>query len=166
MRAVIPFDLEMQDVTHTPHWCWAAVAVSVARYYNNPRLWTQCDVVCQQLNNDTCCAQPPPLECDLEQSLRPVLKRMGHFDYFVDGPVSFADCVAAIRDEKRPLPIRVEWQDGAGGHFIVVHGVDDEDGERLSVLDPWTGGPVVVPHAVVLNSYQNRGQWTHTYYTK
>jgi hypothetical protein len=36
-------------------WCWAAVSVSVAHYYDARSPWTRCKMVNAQTGNTTCC---------------------------------------------------------------------------------------------------------------
>src|SRR6476659_5384943 len=61
--AEIPF--QVQFVAQTS-WCWAAVTLSVARYYNTPTSWrSQCQLVNNVLNKGTCCGNGDSAECNV-----------------------------------------------------------------------------------------------------
>ncbi|HEX8456083.1 MAG TPA: hypothetical protein VF656_02080 [Pyrinomonadaceae bacterium] len=57
----LPFVMQTQK---REEWCWAAVSVSVAKFYNSQSPWRQCQLVNNQLGLANCCPSGGPAECD------------------------------------------------------------------------------------------------------
>ena len=159
-------DFRMERQTQS-QWCWAAVAVSVTRFYQPSSNITQCRVANRELGTDVCCADPPA--CNQDNTLDTTLRTVGHLRAFEGGPLSFPP----VRDEinaGRPLGCRIGWLDG-GGHFVVIHGVStDQSGASVkrwvAVEDPLFG-----PSDYLINDFtsayrQGEGEWTHSYFTQ
>jgi hypothetical protein len=66
------FDVEAQQQAQ---WCWAAVAVSVASFYQPDSAWTQCGVAHAELRTTDCCTRSGP--CDRPWYLDRALQRVG-----------------------------------------------------------------------------------------
>lgn len=154
----LAFDCERQTQSQ---WCWAAVAVSVARYYSSRTGWSQCALVRAELHRATCCEDGAA--CDQPWYLDRALARVGHSDGGIAaGALSFAEITAEV-DAREPIGVRIGWRSG-GGHFIVIEGYSRADG-LVEVEDPIEGHAQMTYEALV-GDYGGAGAWTHTYRTR
>jgi hypothetical protein len=159
----LPFNMETQLQSE---WCWSAVAVSVARFYQPSSTITQCDLAQLELNND-CCADPSA--CNQQNTLETSLNSVGHFNEMVFSPLAFDETDNEI-DGKRPVGCRIGWFLG-GGHFVIIHGTATESSggsakQWVAVADP-KFGPADYLIGDFTNAYrQGEGEWTHSYLTQ
>lgn len=155
----LAFDCERQRQSQ---WCWAAVSVSISRYYRPASAWTQCALVSAELDQPGCCEDGRP--CDEPWYLERALARVGHSDGgLAAGALSFPEIKAEI-DAGRPIGVRIGWQ-GGGGHFVVIEGYSREEDGLLEVEDPLEGHAQVTRDAL-RHRYGGSGEWTHTYRTR
>jgi hypothetical protein len=158
------FNMETQERTQ---WCWAAVAVSVSRFYQPSSTFTQCRVANLELNTDVCCADLSA--CNLDNPLETALDKVGHFRDIEFEPLPFADVESEIT-AVHPVGCRIGWF-GGGGHFVVIHGASVDTGGAamkrwVAVADPLYG-----PSDYLINNFtsayrQGAGEWTHSYFTQ
>jgi Papain-like cysteine protease AvrRpt2 len=143
-------------------WCWAAVSTSIAHYFGATD-WTQCAVVSEELDEDSCCRNGSSKACNRPWKLDRALDRVDAFRRKEQGIPDDLDEVRREIDAGRPVGIRIGWR-GGGGHFVVIEGYrNDEYG--VAIEDPWHGASDV-PLAHLSGRYQGSGAWTHTYYTR
>jgi hypothetical protein len=152
----LTFAIQHQRQTN---WCWAAVSATVSSFYRNPR-WTQCRVVSDQLNQQSCCSNGSTGECNKPWYLDQALQRIGHLNDYASGALSWADLKQDI-DAGRPIGVRIGWATG-GGHFVAVAGYSDAG--VINVQDPWYG-QASVDYATFKTRYHGNGRWTHSYKT-
>lgn len=154
----------MQHQLHS-NWCWAAVATSVALFYNPTRKWTQCGVANRELGRKDCCAKRANGQCNAIGHLQCSLTIVGHAEQppFIKGTVPFTRAQREI-DGGRPLGVRTQWFGGDIGHFIAIVGYHTEF-EMLTVEDPTYGRSYVDYHTFCAD-YRGAGTWTHSYCTK
>jgi hypothetical protein len=158
----LTFPMERQKQTL---WCWSATAVSVHRFMNGPRNWTQCQLASAHLGVEGCCQDGSSDECNQEARLHEVLKRTGNLTYWRGTPTTVERVMAEI-DAGRPVACRVEWT-SRRGHFVVLDGYERRDGvTTVTVKDPWRRASWTRPFESFKTRYLNRGKWTHTYFTK
>jgi hypothetical protein len=174
-----PFELETQQEAQ---WCWAAVAVSVNNFLDQPGTWTQTALASQVLNL-VCSAVPNPEDpCDQAFTLHGPLAATGNlfnpggakFDQFVQ----FADLQAYWAAVPYPICVRIAWDDGSDrAHFIALAGTTAlvEGQQLVTVFDPSpTGfGPAQWDYDVLQSHYQGppmttgpKGHWTDTYFVQ
>ncbi len=160
----MPFELiEKQQKTH---WCWAAVAQSVARYYMPDKAWTQCGIVKTALNLDSCCDHPDTNEeCDRDEHLEDALDAIGCKYEAVEHALPFEQVRSEI-DADRPVCARIEWPDRTG-HFVIISGyrVMKSGRHQVMVQDPqrgasWRG------YVGFQKAYRLTGRWTATFMMK
>ena len=158
----LPFTIEKQ--LHT-QWCWAAVSVSVARFYRRWSPWTQCKVVSKERGAD-CCQDGGRSECNQPHYLDRALECTGTLGQYFDHPLTQDDVRREI-GRRSPLGCRVGWNHG-GGHFIVITGYeDDADAMRVDLDDPDPFfAASTYPWDEFLTRYRGRGTWTHSYTTR
>lgn len=160
-RRVLRFQVEHQE---QDLWCWAAVATSVAAYYDPTSHWTQCGVAETRDDCANCCADKPG--CNKPGRLEVALATVKHLDDGTAMPQPGALTFAALRDEldtDEVVGVRIGWPGGTG-HFVVVHGYD-EISAMVEVEDPWYGHQHITYDALVA-AYPGDGHWTHTYLTR
>ena len=156
-------DFRMQRQLHS-NWCWAAVATSVAMFYNPKSKWTQCRVANRNLKRRSCCGKRGR-KCNKIGHLQDSLKLVGHHETppFLKGRIPFRRAQQEI-DAGRPIGVRTQWRGGEVGHFITIVGYNTGL-EMLTVEDP-TYGKTHVHYRVFCRDYRGSGKWTHSYCTK
>jgi hypothetical protein len=156
-------DFRMQRQMHS-RWCWAAVATSIALFYDPRSKWTQCGVANRNLNVKNCCGKGVNGKCNKIghlQDVLPLVRHAGEPAYV--GKVRFNRARQEI-DAGRPLPVRTQWRDGEGAHFLAIVGYHREF-ELLTVADPLFGTSHW-HYKAFRDNYRHSGQWVNSYYTK
>jgi Papain-like cysteine protease AvrRpt2 len=157
----MPFQMETQTQTL---WCWAAVAVSIDRFFSPTAKQTQCQVAQAVLkSNVKCCANPKP--CNKEEHLETALSAVGNLRQAMTRPLDF-DEVQEELDAGLPVCARIGWT-GGGGHFVTLAGYKRlrSGGIKVHVADPkW--GSSIVEFEEFRASYMGRGEWTDTFLVK
>src|SRR5688500_15920023 len=82
----LPFAMETQT---RQEWCWAAVSVSVARFYKQNSPWSQCKLVNEELGLNNCCQTTIPSECNKPWYLEKGLAKVLHLAKHIQAPLSF-----------------------------------------------------------------------------
>ncbi len=167
----ISFPIERQKATN---WCWAAVGVSVSRFFNPRSHWRQCGLVKVALSRTddeskpkrpihACCTNPIPRPCNQGWFLEEALEFVGRRARWRNDTLSFKAITARI-DAHRPVCVRIEWR-GGGSHFVVISGYHINYGgiRQVDVEDPWTGHRVTVDYHDLVSNYRGMGRWTATY---
>ena len=154
-------DFAMQHQQQT-NWCWAAVATSVALFYDPASTWTQCGVANGELSRNDCCGAGANGPCNVYGFLDSSLTRVGHLDHMTGSSSTFAQVQTEINGG-RPLCARTAWA-GGGAHFLAIIGYRIRN-NMLAVDDPWYGKSDVT-YATFNSSYQGSGSWTHSYFTR
>jgi hypothetical protein len=157
-------DFCIQHQRHS-NWCWAAVATSVALFYQPAGKWTQCVVANSALGRKDCCRKGAGGTCNVIGHLQNSLTVVGHATAppHVVGTAGFDRAQAEI-DGGRPLGARTQWEGGDTGHFVTIVGYHRVV-ELLTVDDPLYGRSHV-DYRTFCTDYRGSGTWTHTYYTK
>lgn len=156
--AVLNFNMQHQLQSE---WCWAAVSVSVAHYYDAHSSWTQCRMVNAQKGLATCCQNGGSDDCNQPGFLDDALTRAGHLNSETGGTTAI-DTVLEDLTAANPVCIRIGWS-GGGGHFIAATGAEDPD---IMMVDDPIYGHSVLTYNTLANDYQGSGSWTNSYYTK
>ena len=139
---VLDFEIQQQERTN---WCWAAVAASVARYYDPHSKFTQCSVASGELGHD-CSTGGKPDPCNVYGYLMSSLFRVGHFEKWVaQRPATTGEIEGEI-GQGRPLCARIVWN-GGGAHLVAISGYAGQNvaatGESsisgVAIADPWWG---------------------------
>ncbi len=156
-------DLRMQRQIHS-NWCWAAVATSVALFYNPKSKWTQCGLAKRYLHQRDCCGKHVN-GCNKQGHLQEVLPIVRHAadPAYVEGKIPFSRAQQEI-DAGRPLGVRTLWGGGEGAHFLAIIGYHSGL-KMLTVVDPFFGRSHV-HYRVFSTHYRHSGRWVDSYYTK
>ena len=148
--------------------CWAAVALSVDKYFDPGSSNTQCSVAGAVLGRG--CCPDPEVGCNEVEFLEKALDKVNRLaSWPTAGPLSFTEIKDSI-NQRIPICVRIEWRGGGEGHFVVICGYRETKEHRqfVEVLDPWFPNSIVSYHEFV-ETYQNAeradagGFWSHTY---
>jgi hypothetical protein len=145
-------------------WCWAAVAMSIARFYRpDANEITQCRIVNRTLGRSDCCFDGPGTEpCNVQARLSDALRTVGH--YAAQQEADVADACREI-DQNRPVGIFIRWS-SADGHFASICGYGDTPmGIEFVVADPRYGNRSVLASELLDGRYRGAGVWTDLYLT-
>jgi hypothetical protein len=157
----LDFNMQHQEQSQ---WCWAAVSVSVALYYEPRGAWTQCQMVNLEKGQTSCCQNGSTPQCNQPNVLDTPLARAAVLDRMTFGSVGY-DVMAEHLEAQRPIAWRIAWS-GGGGHFAVIEGYQRHGGEWVAIDDPWWGQSDVAVSTLTGGLYQGSGTWTHTYLTR
>ena len=162
---LLPFTMQPQAQTN---WCWAAVAVSVAAFFDAATRATQCSLANGELRRQDCCGKGGGRSCNLYGYLASALNRVGRLRVWRPSRAATPNEMQAEVDGSRPLCLRIAWASG-GAHFLALIGYLP-DGvapirNLVMVADPrW--GVSVLPYDVLRKAYRQEGRWTDTYFTR
>lgn len=146
-----------------PNWCWAAVSVSIAVFYDPKSLWKQCLLANKLLVQTTCCQDGSSNECDEPWYLGKALDEIGLLDNMVSEAVSFKVIEEQINQGK-VICAAITWNVSHGGtHFVAISGYGDN--ENLIIKDP-VFGAAQLDYNTFKTKYKKLGKWTYTYLTK
>jgi hypothetical protein len=160
LQGNIPLTVQIQQETY---WCWAAVSVSVALYYNASAGWTQCGMAEAEMKQDSCCKKGSSDECNQFWWLEVALQRTGNLAEIVNNAIDFKDVKTEI-DDKLAICSRIGWNAG-GGHYVGIKGYQELGATQwLTICDP-NCGVSNQSFPIFENSYQGKGRWTHTFRT-
>jgi hypothetical protein len=157
----MPFQMDRQEETQ---WCWAAVSVSVDRYFADTSMnLTQCRLAENVLGPGSC---SHPENFNEPRRLQEGLRIVGNLrEPPLRNPVSFKTIQREIA-ANRPVCARIAW-DGGGAHFVVIDGCTafKSGFQQLHVADP-DAGPSVVSYNELVSGYRYRGEWTDTFFLR
>jgi hypothetical protein len=144
-------------------WCWAAVSVSVDRFFFPKSVWTECAIASAELGL-TCCDEAQ--QCNQAHLLDPPLKRLQRLkEAPIPRVLSFSEIQREI-DAGNPICVRIQWTDG-GGHFLVICGYAmSVAGVNKIFLEDSFYGSSEVKYEAFLTKYQGSGTWTGTFLLK
>jgi hypothetical protein len=155
------FQIEQQAQTL---WCWLAVAVSVAHFYNQGIFLSQCGLANDLLHTNICCSngaacnQMGRLDLALAQNhnLLPPIKAAA---------ATFGE-VSQMINNNRPLGCGIRWSNGLA-HFVTIYGFsrDFNGAEWVAVADPMYGY-FDLPYQTFGLNYRGSGRWVFSYATK
>jgi hypothetical protein len=157
----------MEQQAHS-EWCWAAVGVSIERYFSPASHLKQCELANEVLGSDKSCNDQMPPELNTAEYLQNVLRHLGALHQTLEGPLAFCDIYTQIVGERLPVCAEIEWFGLLpGGHFVVVYGCPvTASGEQwVDVADPFYGFSTMLYDEFV-NSYLDDGEWAYTFLVK
>jgi hypothetical protein len=153
-------NLTMEQQCQT-EWCWAAVAVSVAKFYCPANSVKQCDIANDVLKLHDCCSANPA--CNKANPLGDALEVNDNCASIPGGTITTGQLTPEI-DNGRPVAVRVGVE--GSGHFCVIDGYYETSlGLAISIRDPLFQTSIFVFDAFKV-SYLNGGVWDDTYFTQ
>lgn len=168
MAVLSKFAIEQQAQNQ---WCWAAVSLSVFRYFNNQTFATQCALVNSVFTPpEDCCQAGSGNDCDQSWDISEVLAQYGFLAAEVGGPLDFATLQQQIETAQAPVVIRVQFDDGMTDHFMAIVGcaVDAQGNQIVYVADPSqaAGNSCQYELAGFPENYRPGCAWVNTYQTQ
>lgn len=150
------------------NWCWAAVASSVAEFYNPKTIVPQCSIANAECQRSDCCTIAGVSACDVYQFLGSSLMFVRHLDRWIPtGPVQLDEVRQEI-DGSRPLCMRTEYFLG-GAHFLTIVGYLPDDRPAVCsgylIVEDSLFGRAIVRYAKLVKGHLG-GRWTDTYFTR
>jgi hypothetical protein len=142
-----------------PEWCWAAVAVSVEKYFNPASPLRQCDVATSVVGGDPC---REPVPADKPEALDVALRKINRLKKSVSRPLSFNELRQEI-DANRPLCAGIRWRSG-GGHFVILseYEIAPSGARHVHVEDPLNPSGTL-NFDEFTNFYYGDGEWVESY---
>jgi len=148
-QKIIRFRIYLQEQSQ---WCWAAVAVSIERYFDRASTMRQCNVANRMLDelpdasdcfpdDDKCCGGCDdckccwhPECCNYPARLEDALQKIHKWRTTLDRPLRFDEIQREI-NAGRPICVGITWESGNSGpapkgskdsrhkgHFVVIRG--------------------------------------------
>lgn len=152
----VPLICDKQTETN---WCWAALTISIERFYHPNRINTQCRLANAVLARNDCCHDDH--RCNNEEFLN---RSLGHVECLEQADNVKAEDVdvEASLAKQRPVCIRVQHQDGA--HCLGIVGASLN---YWKITDPGQDRPAIqfFRKDMFPDLYLVNGIWTHTYWT-
>ena len=147
------------------NWCWAAVATSVALFFDPASTWTQCEVANRHCQRTDCCDPGQPNPCNQRKNLQGPLGFTGHLDPpFIARAARFGEVETRV-DAATVVCARTVWSGNRGAHFVAIIGYL-RSFDMLAVDDPLYGKSDV-DYATFCTDYHNAGgTWSHTFFTR
>jgi hypothetical protein len=143
-------------------WCWAAVAVSIDKYFNPASIATQCQVASDVTGGGCCGPAANGNVCNQPEKLQDALRSVNRFRTDYTHSLKFPEVKQEI-DDGRPVAARIQWASGAKGtgegHFVVIDGYRILSGaSHLHVSDPLNPS-CWVDFDEFTDNYQGEGTW-------
>jgi hypothetical protein len=140
-------------------WCWAAVAVSVEKYFNPASTLKQCDIATRFFQRD--CCNKGLLDHDEPVEVKDVLETINRLRTSLDGPLTF-DALRKEIDTGRPVCACIVWRSG-GGHAVLVTGYSilASGARHVHVEDPLNPS-VDIDFEEFVSAYHGDGEWVET----
>ncbi|MBD3628759.1 papain-like cysteine protease family protein [Cyclobacterium sp.] len=142
----LDFEIEPQSDSRL---CWAAVAVSVARFYKESSGLSQLDLAKRMLGNNYNRFFAP----------EKALVWLGIFSECLDRPLSREEIFSELQNSH---PIAACMKHFVGWHLVVIYGIDEVG--NLLIADSMLGNSIWSLHAFT-HEYQKYYHWTHAYKT-
>ncbi len=155
----MPSQFQIESQTES-EWCWAAVAVSIEKYFNPRSTLTQCQVARRVIAEDCCNG---PAECNDAETLIQALQGLNRWKRTLDGAATFQQVKQEL-DARRPVCARIAWPDGYH-HFVILVGYEvlQSGARHLQVADPWNPSSTV-DFDEFKSAYCGDGTWVDTYF--
>ena len=166
-------DFEIQKQQHS-NWCWAAVAVSVERYFDPDSTWCQCRLASRMAKKEKLkvagcgtCKQPKGVseKCNLPWELQKALRIVKRLTGKPKGSRLSFRKIKELLKAGRPVCARIVWGGGTAAHFVVISGCfKTKSGVRwVDIEDPDSGSSTWLYDEFRKNYLYAQGEWVDTY---
>jgi hypothetical protein len=156
------FPIQKQDQSE---WCWAAVALSIEKYFNSKATLTQREIAQKVLETKSSATDysNDVVAWNVPAKLSDALRVIGRLRGNPAGRVRFEEISQEI-DARRPVCARIEWQ-GEGSHFVVITGYEvlRSGARHVAVADPQYPGSMM-DFEEFQDSYHGDGKWVETFF--
>lgn len=160
---------EMEPQCHS-NWCWAAVAASVAAYYDQGTYMRQCEIADLELKRKDCCQSrcgAALLDFNVTNVFASPLNRVDCFRRLARFKKATPSEVRQELEAGKPICVRTVWPEG-GAHFLTIVGCwyDPEGTPMLALDDPFWGRSEYSYDRFSKHYQLLGGKWNDTYYTR
>jgi len=146
-------------------WGWAAVAASIAAFYQHFSVITQCQFASWVFRQTTCCTNGANSDCNRPFSTADALTRVGHLRASIPGRISL-DQIQTEIDARRPIGVRIACTGNGNAHVVVICGYDTSGPQpMLQIKDPM-GNATSIAFEHFPAQYLSSAVWRTTYLTK
>jgi hypothetical protein len=150
------------------YWCWAAMALSVLKFYKPGNNRLLCGLVNEIFQLKTCCQTPTPTQCLDGYDTGAAMNHLSVLAQTNAGPPDYRLVVAEI-DNNRPVAVDITWFAG-GGHSLSIYGYLYDNQQQIFALrvgDPWQAfGNSWVPYDLFPGCYHGGASWSLTHWSK
>jgi hypothetical protein len=146
------------------NWCWCAVALGIAKFFDSKIQLTQCQAVNAILPATVACSEPTNSNVNRPFRLEVAMQHFHNLRGSVLGPLTFEQIAQEIDDQKKPIAVGIKFLQTGLGHFAVIRGYDPST--RLLMLDDPSFGEAPVSFEELCRTYQGSGVWKASYLTK
>jgi Papain-like cysteine protease AvrRpt2 len=155
---VTDFVAEKQELSN---WCWAAVTLSLLKYYGHTTFSSQRELVQFIIDKKYCCNGRGCGVCNRPWYIGEVLHKVGILGQSIPSPITQSELDAALK-HRNPVVMVVKWDSIATGHTLIIgHKVDD----HYVVWDTRTPSFYKLPYAELLVNTKQRFRWVNTFLT-
>lgn len=159
-QVTLNFKLEPQKLAN---WCWAALAVSAAKYYGTGK-WEQHQIASAVLGTD-CSNYEKDVElknkCNVCTKLDKPLEYVKCFSHWSVGKPNLARIQYEI-NHGNPICVRIEWFTG-GAHYLLINGYNLVN-DQIHLLDSLHGTSIHPFQDFPENYTIAGGVWTETFW--
>jgi hypothetical protein len=145
-------------------WCWCAVTVGVAGFFDAGFGLSQCETAGRVLNVPAACDNPDDESVNKLFALDNALSVFGRLGKVEPGPLAFDEVRRQI-DTGRPVGARILFLDNGMAHVTLIRGYRTSPEPILIIDDPlfdeseWS-------YQQFLRSYRGSGVWKQSYLTQ
>ena len=158
---ILSFNIQQQTQSN---WCWAATSASVSLFYCMFSPWTQCKIAKEAMNDNGCCNDEVPTECNQPWYLNLALDITQNLTSHQSGTITW-DKIKEELNKGLVIGARIGWN-GGGGHFMVIYGVTKRFNTQFVHIDDPVYGKSSMSYDQFATNYKGSGTWTNTYFTK
>jgi hypothetical protein len=174
----IPLDIAVSDLVgdkvllfrqvaqEMPNWCWAAVTLSIFKFYEPNSNFAQCAIANYVLNQQTCCGSPIPDHCNVAIDLGFAMTKCQLLANQTDGDINYQAVVSEINNN-RPIGVALYWMDqqnAQGGHAVVIYGYRNHTtGPWICIADPAGGSYTMIRYDDFPLHYSGGAYWGQTW---
>jgi len=144
------------------NWCWAAVTVSICKFFNPNCSWTQCSLVNAEFERSDCCVNGSSDDCNQPWRFFKALTRTGNLQSQTYNAASFENIMREI-NKKHPISAGINWS-GGGGHNVAIIGF--HFALRMVAIEDPLYGPSTLSYEVFKSAYLGFGTWNIKCYVK
>lgn len=153
----LDFNIQAQQQSN---WCWAAISVSMTKFYNSNSQLEQCSLVNNRLGRTDCCQDGSSKQCNQTQSIYKVLPQLGVSASPHAGQQSFIELSEQIQ---LGHPLVLILMRGLDAHYAVLSGVGAN--ETVTIKDPMGGVTRKMSYQEFKKIYEQR-YWKGSFFTK
>jgi ABC-type bacteriocin/lantibiotic exporter with double-glycine peptidase domain len=141
---ILPFLIEEQEKSR---WCWAAVAVSIAKFYNHDIQVSQLQLATTFLGSENNNHVQPPQKA---------IEWVKHYKSMQERPLTLEEIYLSLMEGN---PIAACMRYFIGWHLVIIYGISTDG--QLYIADP-QHGYTTTEYKDFIPSYLDNYSWTQT----